>query len=61
MEEAVDQFQRFEMGNLEAEEFDTCMMDPVLRRQVLETPYGLTPSISTAHLKCRGVWRYRAK
>ncbi|KAI1340860.1 cytochrome P450 [Xylariaceae sp. FL0016] len=36
MEKAVDRFQRLEMGKLEAEEFDTCMMDLVLRRQVLE-------------------------
>ncbi|KAI0391539.1 cytochrome P450 [Xylariaceae sp. FL0594] len=36
MGKAGERFQRLEMGNLEAEELDTCMMDLVLRRQVLE-------------------------
>ncbi|KAI1658637.1 cytochrome P450 [Daldinia decipiens] len=43
MEKAVSQFQRLEMGNLEAEEFDTCMMDLVLRRQVLEAKKAEQP------------------
>lgn len=43
MEKAVDRFQRLEMGNLEAEEFDTCMMDLVLRRQVLEAKKAKRP------------------
>ncbi|ROV89570.1 hypothetical protein VMCG_09950 [Cytospora schulzeri] len=33
---AVDRFQDFELGNLEREDFDTCMIDLVLRRQILE-------------------------
>ncbi|KAI2625057.1 cytochrome P450 [Hypoxylon sp. NC1633] len=40
---AVDRFQRLEMGNLEADEFDTCMMDLVLRRQVLEAKKAKVP------------------
>lgn len=36
MKKAVDRFQRLEMGTLEAGALDTCMMDLVLRRQVLE-------------------------
>lgn len=36
MEKAVDRFGRLEQGKLEADEHDTCMMDLVLRRQVLE-------------------------
>ncbi|KAI1857889.1 uncharacterized protein JN550_012964 [Neoarthrinium moseri] len=43
MEKAVDRFQRLEMGNLEAEELDTCMMDLVLRRQVLEAKKANCP------------------
>lgn len=36
MKRAVDRFQRLEVGKLESEAADTCMMDLVLRRQVLE-------------------------
>lgn len=36
MKKAVGRFERLEMGKLEADEYDTCMMDLVLRRQVLE-------------------------
>ncbi|KAK8127807.1 hypothetical protein PG984_008915 [Apiospora sp. TS-2023a] len=36
MRKAVDRFQRVEVGQLEANELDTCMMDMVLRRQVTE-------------------------
>ncbi|KAK8093955.1 Cytochrome P450 [Apiospora hydei] len=36
MRKAVDRFQRLELGKLEAGENDTCMMDLVLRRKVLE-------------------------
>ncbi|KAK7752916.1 hypothetical protein SLS62_005075 [Diatrype stigma] len=36
MKKAVDRFQRLDMGMLEAGALDTCMMDLVLRRQVLE-------------------------
>ncbi|KAH8893927.1 cytochrome P450 [Thozetella sp. PMI_491] len=36
MKEAVERFQRLELGRLELEEEDTCMMDLVLRRQVFE-------------------------
>ncbi|RYP21688.1 hypothetical protein DL765_002149 [Monosporascus sp. GIB2] len=36
MKRAVDRFQRLELGMLEASECDTCMMDLVLRRQILE-------------------------
>ncbi|KAK2603555.1 hypothetical protein QQS21_004235 [Conoideocrella luteorostrata] len=36
MEKAVHRFERLEIGKLEADEYDTCMMDLVLRRQVLE-------------------------
>ncbi|KAK7948805.1 cytochrome P450 [Apiospora aurea] len=36
MRKAVDRFQRLELGRLEAGENDTCMMDLVLRRKVLE-------------------------
>ncbi|RYP56891.1 hypothetical protein DL771_011533 [Monosporascus sp. 5C6A] len=37
MTKAVERFQRLEMGKLEADELDTCMMDFVLRRQILES------------------------
>ncbi|KAL1869130.1 hypothetical protein Daus18300_005666 [Diaporthe australafricana] len=33
---AVDRFEDFELGNLEREDFDTCMVDLVLRRRILE-------------------------
>lgn len=33
---AVDRFQGFELGKLERDDFDTCMIDLVLRRQILE-------------------------
>ncbi|KAK7927364.1 cytochrome p450 [Apiospora marii] len=36
MRKAVDRYQRLEVGQLEADELDTCMMDLVLRRQVAE-------------------------
>lgn len=36
MEKAVDKYHRAEVGELEADELDTCMVDLVLRRQVLE-------------------------
>lgn len=36
MRKAVDRYQRLEVGQLEANELDTCMMDLVLRRQVAE-------------------------
>lgn len=36
MKRAVDRFQRLEVGKLESGASDTCMMDLVLRRQVLE-------------------------
>ncbi|OWT42592.1 hypothetical protein VFPPC_18260 [Pochonia chlamydosporia 170] len=36
MKKAVDRFKRLEMGKLEADEYDTCMMDFVLRRQIRE-------------------------
>ncbi|KAK6210825.1 hypothetical protein LQW54_005873 [Pestalotiopsis sp. IQ-011] len=36
MKRAVHRFQRLEVGKLESEAFGTCMMDLVLRRQVLE-------------------------
>lgn len=35
MARAVDRFQRLDLGRLEADEIDTCMMDLVLRRLVL--------------------------
>lgn len=35
MAKAVDRFQRLDLGKLEADEIDTCMMDLVLRRLVL--------------------------
>ncbi|RYP42971.1 hypothetical protein DL768_010149 [Monosporascus sp. mg162] len=37
MGKAVDRFHHLEMGKLEADELDTCMMDFVLRRQILES------------------------
>ncbi|KAH8898415.1 hypothetical protein GQ53DRAFT_791393 [Thozetella sp. PMI_491] len=40
---AVDRVQRLELGKLEAEEGDTCMMDLVLRRLVLEAKKGKQP------------------
>ncbi|KAI1353473.1 cytochrome P450 [Xylaria sp. FL0043] len=36
MKDAVDRFQRLESGSLEPGDIDTCMMDLVLRRQVVE-------------------------
>ncbi|KAK5636396.1 hypothetical protein RRF57_012109 [Xylaria bambusicola] len=36
MGKAVERFQRLELGKLEVDELDTCMMDLVLRRQVVE-------------------------
>lgn len=51
MRQAVKRFERLEMGNLEADEHDTCMMDLVLRRQILEarraqSRFAPTPSSS---------------
>ncbi|KAF7539305.1 hypothetical protein G7054_g2238 [Neopestalotiopsis clavispora] len=43
MKRAVDRFQRLEVGTLEAEGSDTCMMDLVLRRQVLEAKKAKRP------------------
>ncbi|KAI1750670.1 cytochrome P450 [Xylaria castorea] len=43
MGKAVERFQRLELGNLEADELDTCMMDLVLRRQVLEAKKANKP------------------
>ncbi|KAI1080919.1 cytochrome P450 [Whalleya microplaca] len=36
MKKAVDRYERLEMGTLEADDSATCMMDLVLRRQILE-------------------------
>ena len=43
MNKAVDRFQRLELGQLDKDEFDTCMMDLVLRRQVLEAKKAKRP------------------
>ncbi|KAI1104784.1 cytochrome P450 [Jackrogersella minutella] len=43
MRNAVERFQRLKIGNLEAGEFDTCMMDLVLRRQVVEAKKAKRP------------------
>ncbi|ETS79937.1 hypothetical protein PFICI_07466 [Pestalotiopsis fici W106-1] len=43
MKRAVDRFQRLEVGTLEADGSDTCMMDLVLRRQVLEAKKAKRP------------------
>ncbi|KAI1383030.1 cytochrome P450 [Hypoxylon trugodes] len=43
MRNAVERFQRLEIGNLEAGEFDTCMMDLVLRCQVVEAKKAKRP------------------
>lgn len=43
MKRAVGRFQRLEVGTLEAEGSDTCMMDLVLRRQVLEAKKAKRP------------------
>ncbi|KAH6658465.1 cytochrome P450 [Truncatella angustata] len=37
MGKAADRFRRIEMGKLEADNSDTCMVDVVLRRRILET------------------------
>lgn len=36
LRKAVDRFEDFELGKLEREDFDTCMVDLVLRRRILE-------------------------
>lgn len=36
LRKAVERFENFELGNLEREDFDTCMVDLVLRRRILE-------------------------
>ena len=44
MRRAVDRFQRLDLGKLDADELDTCMMDLVLRRQMLQDrKAGRTP------------------
>lgn len=44
MKKAVDRYKHLEMGTLEADDSDTCMMDLVLRRQLLESKKaGSTP------------------
>ncbi|KAI1172234.1 cytochrome P450 [Nemania sp. FL0916] len=48
MSKAVDRFQRIEAGKLEADESDTCMMDLVLRRQILEAKKAGRPLINPA-------------
>lgn len=48
MKKAVDRYRRLEMGTLEADDSDTCMMDLVLRRQILEAKKaGSTPQDPT--------------
>ncbi|KAL9112958.1 MAG: hypothetical protein Q9227_002823 [Pyrenula ochraceoflavens] len=46
MEKVINRFQRLEMGSVEAEEFDTCMMDLVPRQQVLEAKKARRPLIN---------------
>ncbi|KAI0966617.1 cytochrome P450 [Xylaria arbuscula] len=43
MGKAVERFQRLELGKLEVDELDTCMMDLVLRRQVLDAKRANRP------------------
>lgn len=48
MKQAIDRYERLEMGMLEADDSDTCMMDLVLRRQILEAKKaGKKPSDPT--------------
>lgn len=52
MKKGVDRFQRLELGKLEADELDTCMMDLVLRRQMLEAKKaGKVPTDPTQDVK----------
>lgn len=44
---AVDRFQDSELGNLERDDFDTCMVDLVLRRQTLEARKAGKGKVST--------------
>lgn len=43
MKKAVERFQRLELGQLENDESDTCMMDLVLRRQILAAKKAGSP------------------
>ncbi|KAI1310172.1 cytochrome P450 [Xylaria venustula] len=43
MGKAVERFQRLELGKLEADEFDTCMIDLILRRQILDAKRANRP------------------
>lgn len=36
LQRAIDRFEDFDLGNLERDDFDTCMVDLVLRRRMLE-------------------------
>lgn len=48
MRKAVNRYERLGMGMLEADDSDTCMMDLVLRRQILESKKaGKTPTDPT--------------